>query len=173
MILCSDRSIFLAVLMMCLPALLPSAALSQDFGPWRALTAEEERARSGDTLSESADPSLIEGDFNGDGKSDKVLIAIRKADGARQLIAVTRNPNNPVELGAAEPDDGLRLAEPGPWDTICGNAFREFHADLCASGYPRQIRLKNPGVLLVGSGQTSLFYWEAKKKRFDTVVLVD
>ncbi len=169
----SGRSFFPAVLMLGLPALLPAAALSQDFGPWRALTAEEERARSGDTLSATADPSLIEGDFNGDGTGDKVLIAIRKADGARHLIAVTQNPNHPVERGTAEPDDGLRLAEPGPWDTICGNAFREFHADLCASGYPKQIRLKNPGVLLVGSGQTSLFYWEAKKKRLDTVVLVD
>lgn len=153
--------------------LIPSAQ-AQDFGPWRPLTTEEEQARIENVPVEDADPSMIEGDFDGDGIQDKALIAIRKADGARDLIALIKtNKVYPLMVGTVDSHDGLRLAESGLWDTICGNAFREFHQKMCANGYPRQINLKNPGILVVSDGQTSLFFWQPQKKRFDAYILVD
>ena len=153
---------------------LMSGVQAQDFCPWRPLTEEEEQARTENVPAEDADPSVIEGDFDGDGTQDKALIAIRKADGVRDLIVLIRtNRIYPVMVGTVDPRDGMRLAEPGPWDTICGNAFREFHEKMCASGYPKQIKLKNPGILVVSNGQTSLFFWNSKKRLFDAYILVD
>jgi hypothetical protein len=73
-----------AVLIICLPGATCPAALSQNLGEWRALTAEEETIRIGEIPSSEANPSRIEADF--DGKKDKALIAIRKTDNACGLI---------------------------------------------------------------------------------------
>ncbi len=154
-----------------------SEALSQDFGAWRALTAEEEKARAENSPSVELDPTTIEADFNGDGKTDTALIAVRLSDQARELI-VDMNGHTHVLIHVEEgeerigPDDGLGLAEPRRWETICGNAFRKLQGGLCESeGYPKAVTLKNPGFLYISPGQTNLYFWDRKKKTFDLVVL--
>lgn len=156
---------------------LPSGARAQDFEAWRALTAEEDKARSGNAPSASIDPAMIRADFDGDGRIDTALIAVRKADRTRDLIVkagerihvLVRSSESGVSVG---PEDGLGLAKVGRWDTICGNAFRELQGGLCESGtYPRAVTLKNPGLLLIAPGETVLYFWDIKKRAFDSVAL--
>jgi hypothetical protein len=155
----------------------PSGARARDFGEWRALTAEEENARIGDTPAGSVDPSTIEADFNGDGRTDRALIAVRKSDGVRDLIVDTGDRIHVLvrsEPGreSVEPEDGLGPAKPGRWETICGNAFRELQGGLCETeNYPRTVTLKNPGILHVSPGQAILYYWDRRKKAFASVGL--
>jgi hypothetical protein len=77
-----------------LPSLAIPRALSQDLGPWRALTAEEEKIRIGETPSSEADPSMIEGDFDGDKTKDKALIAVRRSDGIRGLVVLLKSQHH-------------------------------------------------------------------------------
>lgn len=152
---------------------------TQDHGGWRALTTEEEKARVGDTPAESVDPAMIEADFDGDGRKDKALIAVRKADGMHNLI---------VDLGtqvqaliqsdqrgmSVDPQAGLGLAKPGRWETICGNALRKLQGGLCeAERYPAAVTLKRPGILYIENGLTQLYYWDPRRKAFETVILVN
>ncbi len=150
-----------------------SAALSQNLGEWRTLTAKEERARLGETPISEADPSTIEADFDGDGRKDRALIAVRRSDGARGLVVAMKGRVRVIEPEGVEPQDGLRLAEPGSWDTICGNAFREFHQEPCDEGYPARVDLRNPGILRISNGATILYFWDRTTGRFDSVLMVD
>ncbi|WP_230531691.1 hypothetical protein [Microvirga roseola] len=153
------------------PAL--SAAHAQDLGGWRALTAEEEKARIAGVPSDSVDPAMVEADFDGDGTTDKGLIAVRQSDGARGLIAVLKGKVHVIDPDGIEPSDGLGLAEPGTWETVCGNAFREFHQAACEEGYPARVTLKKPGILWIGNGQTVLYFWNEKAGRFAGAAMVD
>lgn len=155
-------------------ALFPTSALAETASAWRSLTADEERARAGDVVAESLDPAAIEGDFDGDGKKDRAEIMVRTKDMARGLLVSMKGASKVVATGDGVSDqDGLGLAEPGPWDTVCGNAFREFHQKACEDGYPSRLTLKNPGILLIGNGRTMLYFWNPKKKAFGAVVMVD
>ncbi|MBJ6128038.1 hypothetical protein [Microvirga splendida] len=147
-----------------------SAALAQNLGNWRALTAEEEKVRIADISPGSVDPSTIEADFDGNGRKDKALIAINKFDGARGLIVLVHGRVHVISPDGVEASDGLGLAERGSWDTVCGNAFREFHD---CTDYPSRVMLKNPGILWIGNGRTSLYFWSRKTKSFDVVLVVD
>ncbi|MBM1171128.1 hypothetical protein [Microvirga arabica] len=151
----------------------PPAAIAQALGEWRALTAEEEQARIGDTPSGETDPSMIEADFDGDGRQDRALVAVRRSNGARGLVVATRGKVQVIKPEDVEPQDGLRLAAPGPWDTVCGNAFRAFHQGTCNDGYPSRVELRNPGILWIGNGRTVLYYWDGKTNRFSGVLMVD
>ncbi|HZH51445.1 MAG TPA: hypothetical protein VEZ16_06130 [Microvirga sp.] len=150
-----------------------SGAWAQDLGEWRALTEEEENARTEDVESDSIDPAMIEADFDGDKIEDGALIAIRKSDGARGLIVVMKDRVHVIDTEHIGPKDGLGLAPPGSWDTVCGNAFREFHREACNSGYPARIKLKTPGILLIGNGSTVLHFWNPRTKRFNQATIVD
>ncbi|MFC4175313.1 hypothetical protein ACFOYU_25140 [Microvirga sp. GCM10011540] len=152
-------------------------ALSQELGEWRALTAEEEKSHKGDVPADSADPLSVEADFDGDGRKDKALIAARRADGIRDLIVrmgdrihvLVRSEEGGASVGA---EDGLGLAEPGRWETICGNAFRDLQGGLCESEqYPEAVTLKHPGLLHISPGEAMLYFWNRKKKTFDAVGL--
>jgi hypothetical protein len=154
-----------------------SGAQAQDLGEWRLLTAEEEKARIGDSPSNSIDPAMIKADFNGDGRIDTALIAVRKSDQSRDLIVkmddrihvLVRSEVSGVSIGA---EDGLGLAKPGHWDTICGNAFRELQGELCESEkYPKAVILRNPGLLRISSGEAVLYFWNGKKKAFESLIL--
>jgi hypothetical protein len=147
-----------------------SAALAQNLGNWRALTAEEEKARIADVSPESIDPATIEADFDGDGRKDKALIAINQSDGVRGLIAVINGRIHVISPDGVEASDGLGLAESGSWDTVCGNAFREFHD---CRDYPSRVTLKNPGILRISDGRTTLYFWSRKTRSFDAVLMVD
>ena len=164
------RGLILAVVSAGLSSLPVSSTLSQDFGFWRALTTEEEKARIGDASANSIDPTMIEADFDGDGRKDKALIAIRKIDGARGLIAVLNGRVHVISPDGMEPSDGLGLAKRGISNTDCVSPIREFH-DF--THYPSRVMLKNPGILWIGNGRTSLHFWDRKKKQFDTVLMVD
>lgn len=162
-----------SIVCLCLLWQMCAAALARDLGVWRELTAEEERARTAGTPFESTDPSTIEADFNSDGVKDQAMIAIRRTDQVRGLIAVVKGQ---VHVLVVEPKtiteyDGLGVAQPGEWNPICGNALRAFHQ--CGPDNPRKLRLKNPGILLIGDGTTVLYYWNEKSKRFQGVMMVD
>jgi hypothetical protein len=152
-------------------------ALAQDFGEWRALTVEEQKAHLGDVPAGSAAPLMIEADFNGDGRKDKALIAIRKADQVHDLI-VDLGDQTHVLVRSEEGGEGiapgasLGHAKPGRWETICGNAFRDLQGGLCESEkYPRAVRLEHPGIICIADGETLLYFWDRKKKTFDAVAL--
>lgn len=164
------RKTILAVLGLGLTWSIAAGASAQDLGSWRPLTAEEEKSRIGDTPAGSIDPAMIEADFDGDGRKDKALIAVRKSNGSRGLIAVLNGRVHVIDPDSIEPSDSLRVAKPGRWNTICGNAFREFHE--CA-GYPGRVTLKNPGILAISDGRTVLYVWDRKAKRFNGVLMVD
>jgi hypothetical protein len=148
-----------------------SVAVAQNLGNWRALTADEEKARIGDTPAASVDPSIVEADFDGDGRKDKALIAVRKSDGIFGLIAILRGRIHVLDTDLVEASDGLRYAESGTWDTICGMPDRA--NDASCDEYPSRVTLKNPGILWIGNGRTSLYFWSRKTKNFDVVLMVD
>jgi len=154
---CSFMSIVISI-----SSLWLADAQAQDFGEWRALTAEEEKARIGDMPMTSIDSSMIKADFDGDRRIDTALIAVREGDQTRDLIikmndqihVLVRSSESGVTVG---PEDGLRLAKATRWDTICGNAFRELQGGLCESEkYPKAVTLRNPGLLRISSGETVL-----------------
>jgi len=166
-------------------------AQAQDYGEWRALTSDEEKARIAAVRPGSVAPAVVEADFDGDGTKDKVLIAIRKADGARRVIAVMGNRVNVIEPKGVDAPDGLGLADSGSDDTICGNAFQQLHKEAC-DDYPAHmnfrycdgphaahVTLKRPGFLWIGgrgfnlqgflemrSRVYALYVWDRKKGRF-------
>ncbi|WP_201862558.1 hypothetical protein [Microvirga soli] len=148
-----------------------SAALAQNLGNWRALTAEEEKARIANVSPESVDPAMIEADFDGDGRKDKALIAVRKSDGVFGLIAILKGRIHVLDTDLVEASDGLRYAEPRTWDTICGMPASA--NDASCDEYPSRVILKNPGILWIGNGRTSLYFWSRKTKSFDVVLMVD
>jgi hypothetical protein len=154
-----------------------SGAEAQDFGEWRALTTEEEKAHNADIPADSVDPVMIEADFNGDGRKDKALIAVRKADQVHDLIVDLGDRIHVLVRSEAggegvAPGAGVRLAESGRWETICGNAFRDLQGGMCESeNYPRAVSLKRPGIISISDGATLLYYWDRKKKTFASVVL--
>jgi hypothetical protein len=145
-------------------------ALPQDFAAWRTLTAEEEKSRIGDLPVGSSDPSMIQADFNGDGKKDKALIAIRETDGARGLIVALAGRSQILVLSeengsGADSDQsgllnkGLSIAEPGSWQANC-------YDDECFKHPPRTRILKNPGILFYDGPNTVLYFWDPNSKRF-------
>src|SRR5215217_4752638 len=116
-------------------------AQAQDYGEWRALTSDEEKARIAAVRPGSVAPAVVEADFDGDGTKDKVLIAIRKADGARRVIAVMGNRVHVIEPLGVDAPDGLGLADSGSDDTICGNAFQQLHKEAC-DDYPAHMHFR-------------------------------
>ncbi|WP_046867067.1 hypothetical protein [Microvirga massiliensis] len=149
----------------------PSAAA--DLGTWRELTADEEAVRIAGIPPASIDPSVIEGDFNGDGILDRAMIAIRTTDQVRGLIAVIDSHIHVIagDPGAVGDRDGLGIAPPGRWDPVCGNALREFHE--CDGRQPTTIDLTTSGILLIGEGETVLYFWDKKIPGFRNAVMID
>jgi len=155
-------------------SVLPDAG-AQDLGAWRALTTEEEKARVGDTPQKDADPSTIEADFDGDKAKDKALIAVRTTDGARGLVVFLKSGLHVLVLSGENRDGtdadksplleaGIRVAKPGPWRPNC---FED-----CVAHPPRTFALRNPGILFYDDGSTMLYWWDAKKKRFTSALMV-
>ena len=144
-----------------------------DLGAWRKLTAEEETIRIAGIPPASIDPSLIEGDFNGDGIVDRAMIAIRTTDQVRGLIAII---NDHVHVIVGDPEsvgdrDGLGIALPGRWNPVCGNAHREFHE--CDARQPTAIDLTITGILFIRENATVLYYWDEQSAGFRSAVMVD
>ena len=163
-----------AVLIICLPGATCPAALSQNLGEWRALTAEEETIRIGEIPSSEANPSRIEADF--DGKKDKALIAIRKTDNACGLIVSLKGQLQILVLSADNGnglnsdqnrllDTGLSIAEPGSWEPNC-------YDDECFKHPPKKRILRNPGILFYDGPNTILYFWEPRTKRFGSSLMV-
>jgi hypothetical protein len=165
-----------AVLGLLSPAM--TTAQAQDYGEWRALSSDEEKARIAGVRLSSVAPAVIEADFDGNGTKDKVSIAIRKADGARGVIALIGKRLQVVEIEKAT--DALGLADPTSHDTICGKALRELHEEACndyparvtlkyCNGYhPARVTLKHPGFLRIGMRRRmfDLVVWDPNKRRF-------
>ena len=155
-------------------SVLPDAT-AQDLGAWRALTAEEEKARIGDTPASKADPSTIEADFDGDRTKDKALIAVRSTDGARGLVVSLKAGLHVLVLSGENRDGtdadksplleaGIRVAKPGPWRPNC---FED-----CSNNPPKTAVLKAPGILFYDDASTMLYWWDAKRKRFTSTPMV-
>lgn len=163
------KGLIKAVVSLCFLGQMCAAAFASDLGVWRKLTDEEEKVRT----TESTDPSAIKADFNGDGIEDLAMIAVRRTDQVRGLIAIVKGK---VHVIVEEPKviaeyDGLGLAQPGEWHPICGNALRVFHR--CGPDNLRKLRLKSPAILLIGDGVTVLYYWSERTKHFREVTMVD
>ena len=142
-------------------------------GTWRELTAEEEAIRIAGIPPASIDPSVIEGDFNGDGIVDRAMIAIRTTDQVRGLIAIINDHVHVIvgDPGAVGDRDGLGIAPPGRWNPVCGNALREFHE--CDARQPTAIDLTITGILFIRENATVLYYWDEKSAGFRSAVMVD
>jgi hypothetical protein len=173
-ILMSHLLIVWALLSVVVPV--SSTAQAQDFGIWRALTAEEEKTRIGDTPISEADPSMIEADFDGDGRKDKALLAVRKTDDVLGLIVLLKarsqvfvlSEYNRSGLDVARsglPDAGLRIAEPGAWEPNC-------YDKECFKDRPKKRILKNPGILYYAGPNTVLYFWESKTRSFGGSLMV-
>ncbi|KAB0267990.1 hypothetical protein [Microvirga brassicacearum] len=123
---------------------------------------------------------MIEADFDGNGIKDRAQIAIRKSDQARGVIVTTKgrvhlllilSEGDEIRADHSDlKDNGLGFAKPGRWDTVCGNAFREFQEESCED-YPKSVRLRNPGILVVSNTYALLYFWDRKKEKFDVVSL--
>jgi hypothetical protein len=147
--------------------------VAADLGAWRELTAEEEAVRIAGIPPASIDPSMIEGDFNGDSIVDRAMIAIRTTDQVRGLIAIINDHVHVVagDPGAVGDRDGLGIAPLGRWNPVCGNALREFHE--CDAGQPTTIDLTTSGILLISEGATVLYFWDQKTLGFQSAVMAD
>jgi hypothetical protein len=140
---------------------------------WRDLSFEEEEARTAGASSGPPDSARLKADFDGDGTEDEALILMNMASDDPGLVAhVDGQEYELAGRNVVEKQSGLRLARVGRWDTVCSGAFRQFDPESC-KGYPAGVTLKQPGILLVTDGRTTLFFWNSNKKAFDAVALAN
>jgi hypothetical protein len=140
---------------------------------WREPTREE---ASGSWRQKSPTRFLkVEGDFNGDGKSDVAQILVDpsknkfglfvKFGGAGQWQLVF--DYDLAFLGRY----GIDFVKPGKYETACGKGYGDW---ACAHKEPDWLQLSNPGIdLFYTESSESIYFWDQPSKKFREVVMSD
>ncbi|CAN5249116.1 hypothetical protein BH09PSE6_BH09PSE6_27120 [soil metagenome] len=142
---------------------------------WKEPTVEE----LGDAWRD-ADPyrhAAIQGDFNGDGLPDQARILFAsKAHEAAAFVYLSRPGGQAFErIQLAKFSDtigrsmGLATVKPGHYGTACGKGTGN-----CKAGEPTQVTLDREAISLFKTRSSiSYFVWDAKARRFDSIVITD
>jgi len=122
-------------------------------------------------------PFHVEADFNGDGVPDEAWILLRSAGVGWTVVARVSQKGRPAQvLELVAPDGfasaqyyGITLAKPGRYETACGKGYFE-----CAPGEPKVLNLTRPSIeFFKYESASSIFFWDAKAKRFREVQTSD
>ena len=121
-------------------------------------------------------PYHVRADYNGDkildnawiliptkGKGQGLFVFLGQKSGSPQVIQLEHDASSsPQEMY-------LSLGEPETYDTACGKGYWD-----CAVGEPAKLRLVRPGfVYAIYESAVTLYYWDAKWKKFNKVALSD
>jgi hypothetical protein len=166
------RQAFVVVL---LAVLLCSAALAQDLpAEWRTANTVEKspawRKKSPTRF------FLVEGDFDGDGKSDIAEILVNPTE--KKFALFVRLASTPKwqmlgEAGGLGLLDrfGIDLVKPGKYQTACGKGYDD---SFCAHGEPDYLTLSHPAIdFIYTESADSIFYWERNTKLFRQIQMSD
>lgn len=118
----------------------------------------------------------VEGDFDGDGKSDIAELFINPTEKKFAVfvrLASGKNWQMLGEPGALGDLDrfAIDLVKPGKYQTPCGKGYDD---SFCAHGEPDYLVLKNSAIdFIYTESADSIFYWEAKKNGFRDIAMSD
>ncbi len=163
---------FVAVL---LTVLLCSATLAQDLpAGWRTANAVEKspawRKKSPTKF------FRVEGDFDGDGKSDIAELLVNSTEKKFALFVKLASTAKWQKLGDAGDLGsldrfGIDLVKPGKYETACGKGYDD---SFCAHGEPDYLVLSHPAIdFIYTESADSIFYWDEKTKTFREIAMSD
>ena len=123
-------------------------------------------------------PFHVHADFDGDRVADDTWILIRtrgkgwglfvflnRRHGRARLIQLEDHPGTDDSQ-----DFGIALARPGDYKTACGKGY----IGTCEPGVPKVLRLKRPGIdAFYWEKANSIYYWDARTRRFKEVLISD
>jgi hypothetical protein len=114
----------------------------------------------------------IDGDFDGNGKTDKAYIA--RSDSDRQIaLVVIMNGTEVFILDKLTESDlsimGIKKTLPGKYVTACGKGYFE-----CSNGDLPEIEISSDSIeFFKNEGASSLFYWNNESRVFNRIWISD
>ncbi len=171
-------------LLMVLGSALPIWAQAEDFAAppgWRVPNIKDYSHDWAEIKSRLPTPYKLAGDFNGDKIQDQIWILFKAgqkhSDKDWGLFARISRPDGNYDVQKLESYKNwveaqtmaLESAEPGVYKTACGEGYWK-----CAKGEPKSVKLQGEGFFLVAIDKAStLYYWDAKRKKFNKVAESD
>jgi hypothetical protein len=155
--------------------LLAHAAFTQDLPTgWRVANTAE---RSSSWRKKSPTRFLrVEGDFDGDGKSDTAEILINSAKNQFAVFVNLAAKHQwqilvePVDLASLD-RFAIAIVKPGRYETACGKGYDD---SFCAQGEPDYLVLAHPAInFIYTESSDSIFYWDGKTKSFREIAMSD
>ncbi len=120
--------------------------------------------------------TVVNGDFDGDGKPDSAELLVNSASNQFGLfvrLAATgkwemiSKPLDAMWL----PHFGIDLVKPGKYPTACGKTYGLY---ACAHGEPEELKVPNGAIdLFYREKSESYYYWDKKEKTFRKIVMTD
>ena len=163
----------LAAFIFCL--LLSSTGFAQELpSGWRRSNAAE-RAPSWRRKS-PARFFRVDGDFDGDGKTDVAELLINPAE--KKFAIFVNLASNQTWQMLGEPGDlgvldrfAIDLVKPGKYETACGKGYDD---SFCAHGEPDYLVLRHPAIdFIYTESADSIHYWDDKTKSFHEIAMSD
>jgi len=114
----------------------------------------------------------IDGDFDGNGKTDKAYIAI--SDNNRQIVLIVLlNETEVFILDKLTESDlsimGIKKTLPGKYTTACGKGYFK-----CSNGESPEIEISRDSIeFFKNEGASSLFYWSNESRSFNRIWISD
>jgi hypothetical protein len=117
---------------------------------------------------------IVKVDFDGDGHTDvaeiltnesekRCALFVRLSRGSGEWITLWKGPT------VALRNVGIRMVRPGKYDTLCGD-----DPSACNPETPKSVDFEHNALSLFFEGETSsIFYWDRKTKKFDSVPISD
>jgi hypothetical protein len=118
----------------------------------------------------------VEGDFDGDGKSDVAELLINPKQ--KQFCVFVKLASFPTWQMLGDPGDlgsldrfAIDLVKPGKYETACGKGYDD---SFCAHGEPDYLVLSRPAIdFIYTESADSIFYWDHKTKAFREIAMSD
>jgi hypothetical protein len=156
-------------------AFFPTLVLAQELPKgWRRPTKTEVSNRW--RLKSTSRFVTVEGDFDGDGRSDIAELLVNPS--RKQLGLFVRLSSDqkwqlldkPYAMGDFD-RFGIDYVKPGKYETACGKGYGDW---ACAHEEPEWLKLARPAIdFFYTESSDSIFYWDQNTKRFREVVMSD
>lgn len=167
--------VYLALALVVTAQMLCPAALAQDLPVgWRRGNAVEKSSAW-----RSKSPSRffrVEGDFDGDGKSDIAELLINPKEKKFAIFVKLASAQEWRMLGEAGDLGALDrfaidIVKPGRYETACGKGYDD---SFCAHGEPDYLVLSRPAIdFIYTESADQIFYWDSKTKAFREIAMSD
>jgi hypothetical protein len=118
----------------------------------------------------------VQGDFDGDGKTDTAELLISSTDKKFAVfvnLASTQKwqmLGEPVDLGSLD-RFAIDFVKPGKYETACGKGYDD---SFCAHGEPDYLILSHPAIdFIYTESADSIFYWDERTNKFREIAMGD